>query len=198
MRELAHARYMTDTSGRRPSVGPDDGGPFHLHLSHVSGYLDKYGNTAKAKTYSDRVLDRWEGRHAGSTFDNGQTDRMTSKAEGGVTVAEIGSDAQARLAARELGLDYACVDSAIAGGSRLFRLSAEKLGSTDERSQAARSGVVGLVIGPAAGDPNGHWAVKTTDHPKADVALDAVSQHVEAMDARDMELSQDQQLISIF
>ncbi|MBY3433890.1 hypothetical protein HFN89_06975 [Rhizobium laguerreae] len=197
MRQLANARYLTETSQRRAVFGPDHGSPFHLHLDHVSGYEDRYGQAEKAKAYASRVLDRWEGRHPASTFDNGQTDRMTTRVDAGVTVAEIGSDAQARLAAREVGLDYGRVKSAITAGSRLFRLAAEKLAAV-EFSQIAKAGVIGLVIGPAPGDPNGHWSVDVTDHPKADLALDAVSQHVEAMDRRDMEISQDQQLISIF
>jgi hypothetical protein len=197
MKQLSRARYMNDTSRRQAVLGPDHGGPFHLDLRHVSSYRDRMKNTTMATAYAGRILDRWEGRHPESTYDNGQTDRMTTTVEGGVTVAEIGSDAQARHAAKEIGLSPRQVEKAIAAGSRLFRLSGEKIASKDV-SRATRAGMVGLVVSPAPGDPNGHWAVAVKDHPKADVALDAVSQHVEAMDERDMELSQDQQLISIF
>jgi hypothetical protein len=197
MQQLSQARYMNDTSGRQAVLGPDHGGPFRLDLDLVSKYRDRMRSTATATANAGRIIDRWEGRHPESTFDNGQTDRMTTTVKGGVTVAEIGSDAQARRAAMEIGLAPGQVEKVIAAGSRLFRLSGEKIAST-EVSKATRDGVVGLVIGPAPGDPNGHWSVAVKDHPKADMALDAVSLHVEAMDERDMELSQDQQLISIF
>lgn len=197
MRQLSNARFMNDKSGRPAVLGPDHGSPFHLDLMHVANYRDRHRSMATATAYAARILDRWEGRHPESTFDNGQTDRMTTTVSNGVTVAEIGSDAQARLAAREIGLAPGQVEKAIASGSRLFRVSAEKVASK-EVSMATRAGVVGLVIGPPPGDPHGHWSVAVKDHPKADIALDAVSQHVEAMDERDMELSQDQQLISIF
>jgi hypothetical protein len=197
MRQLSNARYMNDTSGRAIILGPDHGGPFHLDLTHVSRYRNGARGLERATANAGRMLDRWEGRHPESTFDNGQTDRMTTTVMDGVTVAEIGSDAQARFAAREIGLAPGQVEQAIAAGSRLFRLSAEEIDSK-EVSKAARSIVVGLVISPAPGDPNGHWSVAVKDHPKADVALDAVSLHVEAMDERDMEMAQDQQLISIF
>ncbi|MDW9481134.1 hypothetical protein GOB57_21040 [Sinorhizobium meliloti] len=199
MRELANARWMTDTSGRSlPGGNPNEGGPFFLGLGHVSDYRDIHGYADSARFHAELVLDRWEGRHPQSTFDNGQTQRMTSRVGNGITVAEIGSDAQARLAARELGVEYALVDSAIDAGSRIFRLSAETHFADTSISDAARSGVVGMVIGPQAGMPDGHWKVVPSDHPKAGLALQAVGEHVEAMDERDMELSQDQQLISIF
>ncbi|MCS4088892.1 hypothetical protein [Rhizobium sp. BK176] len=197
MQQLSRTRFMNDRSGRQAVLGPDHGGPFRLDLMHVGGYRDRQGKMASATAFAGRILDRWEGRHPGSTFDNGQTDRMTTTLVSGVTVAEIGSDAQARHAAWEIGLAPGQVEKAIASGSRLFRLSAEKMASK-ELSRATRAGMVGLVIGPAPGDPNGHWSVAVKDHPKAEIALDAVSQHVEAMDERDMEMAQDQQLISIF
>ena len=199
MQQLANARYMNDKSGRPlPGGNPNEGSPFFLGLDHVSDYRDRLRGAESAKFFADRVLARWEGRHPHSTFDNGQTQRMTSRVTDGITVAEIGSDAQARLAARELGVEYSVVDHAIEAGSRIFRVSATARFVETSLSVAARSGVVGLVIGPAAGVPDGQWKVISGDHPQACKALQAVAEHVEAMDERDMELSQDQQLISIF
>jgi hypothetical protein len=199
MEQLSNARYMNDTSGRKLHGGnPNDGSPFFLGLDHVSDYRDRLGNAASAKFYAERVIDRWEGRHPQSTFDNGQTHRMTSKVAGGLTVTEIGSDARARLAARELYVAYSVIDQAIEMGSRIFRVSTHARFAETDLSLGARSGIVGLVIAPAVGVPDGQWNVFTNDHPAADRVLEAVGEHVEAMDERDMEISQDQQLISIF
>lgn len=198
MSELANARYMTDRSGRAlPGGNPNEGGPFILGLAHVSDYQDVIGYGKRARQFAEIALDRWEGRHPQSTFDNGQTQRMTSRGGDGLTVAEIGSDAQARLAAREIGVDYAVVDGAVGAGSRVFRVS-EDVKVATSLSNLSRSVAVGLVIGPSAGVADGSWTVFAGKHPKADIALQAVGEHVEAMDERDMELSQDQQLISIF
>ncbi len=199
MQQLANARYMNDTSGRALAGGnPDEGTSFFLGLDHVSDYRDRLRGAESAKFFAGRVLDRWEGRHPQSTFDNGQTQRMTTRVADGMTVAEIGSDAQARLVARDLGVAYGVVDHAIEAGSRMFRVSGATRFVETGLSAASRAGLVGLVISPAAGMPDGQWEVWSGDHPQAENILQAVSEHVEAMDERDMELSQDQQLISIF
>lgn len=199
MKELGNAWYMTRPSGSyRQYYSPDEGGPFSLGLDHVSSYKDKNEYAEAALCYAKRALARWEGRHPESTFDNGQTQRMTSAVEGDVTVAEIGSSGQAHHACRELGCGYAGIDHAIAAGSRLFHLSGKKSKNEEVRSKVAREGVIGLVVGPAVGNSDGEWKVITTDHPSASFALQAVASHIESMDERDIELSQDQQLISIF
>jgi hypothetical protein len=199
MRELARAAYVTDrSSNRHLFADADAGGPFHFGYSHASDYKDILGNMRDARRHAEHIVSRWEGRHPDATFDNGQTHRMTSRVEGGIAVTEIGSASQARRAARDLGTPYSLVDVAIENGSRLFVLSGRKLHKDSSVSAAAQAGLIGLVISPAAGNPNAWWEVVTTDHPSADQALDAVSNHTENMHERDLQMTQDQQPISIF
>jgi hypothetical protein len=198
MQELANARYMNYTSNRPRATGnPNEGGPFVIGLDHVSNYRDMIGYSSRARHFAERAIERWESRHPQSTFDNGQTHRMTSRGDDGLIVAEIGTDSQARRAARELNVAYAEVDKAIGEGSRIFRVSVEKEVG-DLYSKKLRSEAVGLVVGPPAGGPDASWRVLALGHEKANSALQAVGEHIQAMDELDAEIKQDQQLISIF
>ena len=200
MTELSNARYMNvpSTSYRRP-VDLDEGTDFGIDLHHVADYRDKQDHSGNAREYAEHALSRWYGRHPEATFDNGLTSRIASTQKIGedhfASVTEISTVGQARAVCRELGLEYAEAEAAISSGARLFTVSRHM---TIDLSPDAGKVLLGLVYGPSAGVPDGEWRLRERDGPLAHFTLEAVSSHVEAMDERDAEMLNDQQLISIF
>lgn len=199
MEQLYKARYMNHHSRTyRPSVNLDEGTDFGIGLHHVSEYRDRYDLGGKALENAQHALNRWHLKHPDASFDNGQSTRMATDSVfdglGKVVVNEIGSVAQARDLARDLGVPFEDVENAVSTGRRLYRISGWAVA---EGGSAAAKGAVALVAGPGA-NGDGEWDVHTSGHPAADVALDAVFRHIEATSVIDATLAADDQVISIF